>query len=119
MSEQEPASSNHMATASLIAGLLTWLSFLVMLCISFLPVINSLASLFYPVSFLCSLLAVVLGIVGYRQGMVTDTGRGGSILGIALGTAYILLQILLIVTLLFLFGGTLFVVLLAVLSGNS
>ncbi|MCA9493844.1 MAG: hypothetical protein KC621_28130 [Myxococcales bacterium] len=119
MSEDVAAPSNHVATASLVCGLLTWLSFLAMLCISFLPFVNTLASLFYPVSFLCSLMAVILGIVGYRQGMVTDTGRGGSILGIALGTAYILLQILLIVTMLLLFGGTIFVVLLAVLSGNT
>lgn len=115
----DAAPSNNLATGSLVFGVLTWLSFVLMMCIGFVPLLNTLSTLFYPVSFFCSLIAIVLGFVGYRQGMVSGAGRGSSILGVALGLAYVLLQVLVLLMVLFSVGGVFLLFFVALVTGNT
>ena len=105
---------NNLALISMIAGVALAVCFVVGTCIGFIPFVGFLSLFLYPVDWILAIVALVTGILGYRQaGLCGGLGLGQSIAGMVIGGLFILMQVVVILMVLVIGGLGLFASILA------
>lgn len=89
--------SNLLANISLGSAILLMILFVVGSCLGLIPLVGLIAIVLYPFQWLLAATAVVTGLLGYRNSTDMDgVGQVPALIGAITGTAYMLLQVLVV-----------------------
>jgi hypothetical protein len=111
--------TNTMGTVSLGLGITTVVLMFVGFCIGFIPFVSLLALFLWPLEAISATAAIATGFLGMRAAATMDgAGKGASIVGIVLGAAWYVFQLVVIGLVVVLFGFTFLLALLGAASGS-
>ena len=89
--DEEANAQNTMAMVSAGAGAVGVIALLLNCCIGFIPIVNMLGIIIFPVALLANIIAIITGILGFRTASETGVGKEMAMGGIAAGTLSFLL----------------------------
>ena len=87
---------NTTGTVAMGAGIAVVVLQIVMFCAGFIPIVNFVNFLLFPLILILDVVAIVTGVMGMKKAtLLGGVGKGASVTGLTIGIGHILLMIVL------------------------